>query len=440
MIKLFSLKSLFRFLTDLKVAIGLLSLIALASSIGSFIEQDEPRQFYEQFYPSSTPLYGILDSTFILNIGLDHIYKTWWFLLLLFLLGISLMSCTFTRQFPLFLTSKDFFFKQKKSSFVTLPFFVRLQSFYYGKERILQKIQQLNYSIYQRSTGFYAYKGLLGRLSPILVHFSLLLILGGASFGSIQNFKAQELLPKGELFHIQNPISIGWATSLPSFSTRINEFWVEYNEGKIRQFYSDLSILDNLGKEQKHQTISVNNPLHYQSVDIYQSDWGLLGIRTKDIRTQQILEIPLFPMSEKNKSWITWINTKEEKTTTISTLVFDQLDQTFFIYDEKGNFVTQKNVGDFLSPTCQLIDFLPSTGLLLKYDPSIPILYLGFGFLMITTLISYLPYTQLWLVSQSTYVWFGAVTNRGKIQLEIEFETLLRSSERLPLFFKKEKI
>lgn len=434
----FSTRRILRLFTDLKFAIVLLLLIAVSSSVGSFIEQDESRQFYEEFYSSS--LYGFLDSSFILTFGLDHVYRTWWFLLLLLFLGLSLVSCTITRQFPLFLISKDFFFKQRNSSFVNLPFFVRLRSFYYLKERLLQKIQQLNYSIYQRSGTVYAYKGLLGRLSPIFVHFSLLLILGGSAFGSIQNFKAQELLPKGELFHVQNPIAIGWSTSLPYFSTRINDFWVDYNDGKIRQFYSDLSILDNFGKEQKHQTISVNNPLHYESVDIYQSDWGLIGLRAYDRMSQRVLEFPLFPLSDKTKTWITWVTiSSSTNKNLVYTLVFDQLEQTFLVYDESGNFLDQKGVGDFLSPTFQVIESLPSTGLLLKYDPSIPLLYAGFGFLMITTLISYLPYTQIWIVTQSTYCWFGAVTNRGKIQLEIEFEQLLRSGERIPLFFKKEQ-
>lgn len=433
-------RRILRLFTSLKFAILLLFLIAAASSIGSFIEQDEPRQFYEQFYSSSSPLYGFVDSSFILTLGLDHVYKTWWFLLLLFFLAISLISCTITRQFPLFLVSKDFFFKQRNSSFVNLPFFVRLRSFYFLKERLLQKVQQLNYSIYQRSGTIYAYKGLLGRLSPIFVHFSLLLILGGSAFGSVQNFKAQELLPKGELFHIQNPISIGLATSLPSFSTRVNDFWVDYSEGKIHQFYSDLSVLDNLGREQKHQTISVNNPLHYNFVDIYQSDWGLIGIRAYDRVTGRILEFPLFPLVGKTKTWVTWVKIQNSfSQSLIYTLVFDQLEQTFLVYDENGVFIDQKEIGDSLSPTFQIIESLPSTGLLIKYDPTIPVLYTGFAFLMITTLISYLPYTQIWIVNQSTYCWFGAVTNRGKIQLEIEFERLLRSGERLPLFFKKEQ-
>jgi hypothetical protein len=48
---------------------------------------------------------------------------------------------------------------------------------------------------------------------------------------------------------------------------------------------------------------------------------------------------------------------------------------------------------------------------------------------MITTGLSYLPYTQIWIVHNSKNSWIGGITNRGKIQVEIEFENLIRYIE-----------
>ena len=95
--------------------------------------------------------------------------------------------------------------------------------------------------------------------------------------------------------------------------------------------------------------------------------------------------------------------------------------------------MANKSIGEFIDPNCVVIDIIPSTGLLIKYDPSIGIIYLGFGLLMITTSLSYLPYTQIWLFSEANKIWIGCVTNRGKIQLEIEFENLIRYIERLKI-------
>ena len=423
--KLFRTQRIVRLFTDLKFAIFVLILIAIGSSFGSFIEQDEPIGFYQQNYPIEKPIYGFINWKIITNLEINHVYRAWWFLTLLIILGICLISCTITRQFPLFINSKEYLFKKEKKSFKNLPFFVKIQNIFYIKEKIILKLQKLNFYLYQNKNLIYGYKGLIGRVSPILVHFSLIIILGGASFGAFNNFKAQEVLPKGELFHIQNPIKIGFLTALPNITTRVNDFWVEYENNKIHQFYSNLSILDNYGNEIKQQTISVNNPLRYKNIDFYQSDWNLLGIRVKNFNENKIYEFPLFLLKKDTKAWITWIEINNKN----YTLIFDQLQNTFLVYDKDGKFLSFNNLGDTIDENSILLDILPSTGLLIKYDPSILIIYFGFGLLMITSSLSYLPYTQIWIFNQTKNAWIGGTTNRGKIQLELEFENLIRYIE-----------
>jgi len=423
--KLVNFQRSFNLFNNFYFGLVILGLIAFASSFGSFIEQDEPMNFYEENYPLEKPIYGFINYKLLLNLGLDHVYTTWWFLSLLLILVISLVSCSITRQFPLLNNSKEYFFRKQKNSFSNLPFSIRLKNFFYLKEIIITKLQKLNFYIYQKGNLVYGYKGLIGRISPILVHISLLVILGGSTIWAFKNFKAQEVLPKGEIFHIQNPIKIGWLTPLPSVTTRINDFWVEYRNNKIHQFYSNLSILDDYGNELKNETISVNNPLRYKQVDFYQSDWNLIGIRVKLLENSQNYEFPVFPLQKSSKSWITWI--KEGSIN--RTVIFDQLQNTFLMYDEKGKFLGLKNIGEEIENQFIVIDLLPSTGLLIKYDPSIKIIYLGFGLLMITSLLSYLPYTQFWVFEDFKTIWVGSLTNRGKIQLEIEFENLIRELE-----------
>ena len=420
--KLLKLQKSLKIFTDLKFAILVLTILAIASSLGSFIEQDESLTFYQQNYATSAPIYGFINWNLILFVGLDHVYTTWWFLSLIITLGICLISCTVTRQFPLFINSKEYFFRKKGNSFLGLPFSVKIKNIYYLKETILLKIQTMNFYIYQNEKLIYGYKGLIGRISPILVHFSLIVILGGSSVGAFKNFKVQEILPKGEIFHIQNPIKVGLFTSFPTVTTRINDFWVEYENNRVHQFYSNLSILDNYGNEITEQTISVNNPLRYKNVDFYQSDWNLLGIRVKDKNENKVYEFPLFPLKKVSKSWITWITSSNGN----EILVFDQLQNSFLTYDEAGEFLKVKSIGDDITENLSLFDILPSTGLLIKYDPSIQIIYFGFGLLMLTACFSYLPYTQIWIFNQKRNSWLGSSTNRGKIQLEIEFENLIR--------------
>ncbi len=422
---LLKIQNSLKILTDLKFAILILGIIAVLSSVGSFIEQDESLSFYQENYKIENPIYGFINWKFILNIGLDHIYTTWWFLTLLLILGISLIGCTITRQFPLVERSKEYFFKIKKKSFTDLPFFVKFKNIYYLKELLVLKLQNMNFYLYQRKNLIYGYKGLIGRISPILVHISLILILIGSSFGAFENFKAQEVLPKGEIFHIQNLIKLGKITKIPNIITRVNDFWVEYKSNRIRQFYSNISILDNQGKEIKQKTISVNNPLRYKNVDFYQSDWNLIGIRIQKIDENKIYEFPLFKLNSNNKSWITWITNKDKS----YALVFDSFDNNYLLYDEKGFLLDNQNLNDKIDDNWQAIDIISSTGLLIKYDPSIPIIYSGFGLLMLTTCLSYLPYTQIWIYQEKKFAWMGCLTNRGKLNLEIEFENLIRYIE-----------
>jgi cytochrome c biogenesis protein len=421
--KVIKFQTFLKLITDLKFAMVLLGVIALISGMGSVIEQDEPVSFYEENYKEA--IYGFIDSNFILTLGLNHIYVTWWFLLLLLLLSLSLIGCSINRQFPLVNNSKEYFFKKEKNSFQSLPFSIELKNSYYLKESLLGSIQELNFYLYQKGNSIYGYKGLIGRLSPILVHCSLLLILFGSSCAAFQNFKAQEILPKGEVFHIQNPLKVGKFTTIPQLSIRVNDFWVEYEKNQIHQFYSNLSILNNFGEEIKAQTISVNNPLRYKNIDFYQSDWNLIGIRIKNIQQNTIVEPPLFPLKNQSKLWVTWIKEKEQ----IKTLLIDQFQNVVLLYDEKGNFIKNLNSGDNFENNFVVLDILSSTGLLIKYDPTISIIYLGFGLLMITTVLSYLPYTQLWIHQKKNNCWRGSVTNRGKLQLEIEFENLIRGIE-----------
>jgi len=422
-----SIKKSLKIFTDLKFAIAILLIIAIASSLGSFIEQDENSLFYKENYPIEKPIYGFITWKSILFLGLDHVYINWWFLILLIILGISLVSCTFTRQFPLFSNSKEYFFKKNNSSFLTLPFSVKIKNIYFLQEIIINKIQNLNFYIYQYGNLSYGYRGLIGRISPILVHLSLIIILGGSAWGAFNNFKAQEILPKGEIFHIQNPIKIGKITLLPDLNARVNDFWVEYENDRIRQFYSNISILDSEGNELKNQTISVNNPLRYKNIDFYQSDWNLLGIRVEEtINTPKIYEIPLFSLQKNSKSWITWIKENNGET---RTLIFDQLQNVFSVYDKQGKFIKIYNIGDKLIDK-KIIEIIPSTGLQIKYDPSILIIYLGFGLLMVTAFLSFLPYTQIWIYNYEKNCWVGSLTNRGKINLEIEFENLIRDIEK----------
>ena len=60
----------------------------------------------------------------------------------------------------------------------------------------------------------------------------------------------------------------------------------------ISQFYSDISVLNDQGKEIKRTTSFVNSPLIYNGIYYYQTDWNLIGLRIKN-ENSFILQYPL---------------------------------------------------------------------------------------------------------------------------------------------------
>ena len=95
-------QKVFRLLADLRFAIFILLLISFCSIAGTIIEQDQPLEVYKINYPLTNPIFGFLSWKQIIQFGLDHVYKTWWFVTLIILFGFSLTLCSFLQQLECF--------------------------------------------------------------------------------------------------------------------------------------------------------------------------------------------------------------------------------------------------------------------------------------------------------------------------------------------------
>lgn len=417
----------FRLLADLRFAIGILLVIACLSIIGTVIEQDQTIEVYKLNYPLNNRVFGFLSWDLILKFGFDHIYKTWWFIASIVLFGTSLLTCTFLQQLPSLKVSRRCQFFRTTPQFKRVKISTRLINFNFYK--LLFKIKETKYSVFQQKNLIYAYKGLIGRLAPIVVHVSMILILIGTVLGSVNGFKAQEIIPKTESFHIQNILATGQLTLIPKVSTRINDFWITYTKQRtINQFYSDVSILNVDGNEILRRTIYVNSPVHYRGINYYQTDWNLVGFRIQN-QNFDTLEYPLITLGNtQNKMWITWIP-NNSKLNDGNIFLIDNLQGYCSIYNQLGEFIGNLEINEMIKDNSKitLIDILTSTGLQIKTDPGIPIIYTGFFFLMISTLISYITYSQVWIIKHKKETFIGGNTTRALFDFEIEFFNLIKN-------------
>ena len=330
-------QTLFRSIADLRFAIFILLMIASFSVIGTVIEQDQSIETYKLNYPLTNPVFGFLSWDIIIKFGFDHVYKTWWFITLILLFGISLLTCTILQQFPSLKVARRCQFFRTTQQFCRLNISTKLEHLSFSQ--LLFKIKENNYSIFQQKNIVYCYKGLIGRIAPIIVHFSMILILIGAIIGSLGGFKAQEIVPKTETFHIQNILNNGQLTFIPKVSIRINDFWITYTkQSTIAQFYSDLSILNINGNEIERKTIFVNSPAKYNGIDYYQTDWNLIGLRIKD-KDSSIYQYPLVNLpNSQGKVWLTWISNSQQLNDGFTVLI-DNLQGYCSVYNKFGKFI-----------------------------------------------------------------------------------------------------
>ena len=101
----------------------------------------------------------------------------------------------------------------------------------------------------------------------------------------------------------------------------------------------------------------------------------------------------------------------------------DNLEGYCSLYDETGRFLGNIELNEtinFVGPLT-LLEIISSTGLQIKTDPGVPIIYSGFFFLMVSTLMSYVTYSQIWIIQKNQKLFIGGTTNRAIFDFELEF-------------------
>ena len=418
-------------LTDLRLAIILLLIIAAFSIIGTVIEQGQSVAFYQENYPESPALFGFLTWKVIIILGLDHVYRTWWFLSLLIFFGASLTACTFTRQLPALKAARRWKFFDKPRRFQKLALSAEFdveKGDFTSIQNLTEILQKRRYKVFHEDNNkLYARKGIVGKLGPIVVHIGIVVILLGSILGAMTGFMAQEIVASGDTFRVKNIIDAGpWSISqVPKdWSVKVNRFWIDYTStGDIDQFYSDLSVLDEDGKEVDKDTIYVNHPLRHKGVTLYQTDWGIAAVKVR-VNKSPIFQLPtaLLDTGGKGRLWGTWIPTKPDLSEGVSLLARD-LQGTVLIYDAGGKLVSTVREGmsvEVNGVTLKILEVVGSTGLQIKADPGIPVVYGGFALLMLGVVMSYFSHSQVWVLQKEENLYVGGKTNRAQVAFEGE--------------------
>lgn len=412
--------SLSKKISNLSFSITMFLLIACVSILGTTIEQDKSIDYYKLNYPENMSF--LFNWKNITALGLNHLYSNYWFFFILGLFFLSLILCTFSTQLPVLKQARRWKFLYNKSSIEKMtcndssssPSFINF----------IYLLNLKNYYVFHKGKAIYAYKGILGRIAPIFVHFSIIITLTGSVIGLSTGFFAQEIVPIGESFHIQNLIKSGYLSVAPAdILGKVNDFYITYNKDQsVKQFFSDLSILDHYGQLLYKNKISVNHPLKFKGITFYQTDWKVNALRIQ-LGDNYNIEQPLSELvfkSNNNKSWI--CNLKLSNKYQISILI-SNLDNSIMFYNELGVLInqTQYGVRNVIYGVPVIVkDLMASTGLQIKRDPGVSIAYFGFFILMISILLSYISYSQIWANCVDGRLYFSGNTNRAFLSFENE--------------------
>lgn len=270
------MSSLWNFFASVKLTVVVLLSLAMLSSIGTLIPQNQsPEWYFRTFGPFRYQLFSTLD--------IFDMYHAWWFQFLIMMLVANIIICSIDR---LRFTVKIIFVKK--------PTF-NLNSFRKRKTRkdftidvdggTVRKAYQ---SILARQFGYCAVvdagkgfavtaeKGRWTRLGVYGVHLSVVVLLIGALIGSLFGFEGVANMVKGETVSTIRLRNSSLSRTLP-FAIRCDDFEVQfYDTGAPKLFRTDLVLLEN-GQPVVEKSIIVNDPLRYKGINIFQASYGELN-------------------------------------------------------------------------------------------------------------------------------------------------------------------
>ncbi|MFC4022902.1 cytochrome c biogenesis protein ResB [Oceanobacillus longus] len=168
------------FFSSVKVGVWLIVIALIASMVGTIFPQQiyipsdavsrDPAIFYEDRYGITGLIYY--------QLGFHNLYSSWWYILLIALIGISLVICSLDRFVPLYKALK----RQKAQRHET---FLNRQRLYSETENVSKQdietvqdnLKKAGYKVRNENGHILAEKGRFSRWGPYVNHIGLIIIL-----------------------------------------------------------------------------------------------------------------------------------------------------------------------------------------------------------------------------------------------------------------------
>ena len=297
----------FAFLSSMRFAVALLSLLGIASIIGTVLQQNQPvANYLVKFGPFWTQIFGFL--------GLFDVYASSWFVVIMLFLVLSTGLCLWRNIPPFMREMKSYRVKASRQSLASMKHTAVLDGGLSPAVAVRYlEVQGFSSKTVTREDGSVlvaAKKGAMNKWGYIFAHAAIIVIcLGGLIDSNLllklgmltgkivpdndavyaKDFKPESTLGRGNIsFRGNVNITEGQGADvvflnadkgmlvqdLP-FTVDLKKFHIDfYNTGMPRDFASDLVVTDKESGEKIERTIRVNHPLTLHGITIYQASFA----------------------------------------------------------------------------------------------------------------------------------------------------------------------
>lgn len=285
---------IWNFFSSIKVGVTLIAIALVASALGTIYPQQiyipnniEPSAYYEQEYGITGRIYY--------QLGFHELYSSWWYMIIIAMIGISIFIVSIDRGVPLYKALKNQNPKRHPSFIKRQKLFSRSESITDDEKNLfVETLKKHRYKIYEKDGHILAEKGRFSRWGPYVNHAGLIIFLIGTLLRFVPGVYVDEFvwIREGETavipatnqeYYIENHDFImevyGDEEEDEKFSAVL-----EKTESMVpKNFQTDVTIyrdeaMDIVGakpdlKEVKTGSIRVNHPMKIAGLTLYQDSF-----------------------------------------------------------------------------------------------------------------------------------------------------------------------
>jgi cytochrome c biogenesis protein len=290
---------IWNFFSSVKVGVWLIVITLVASAAGTILPQEmyiPPTMPAEEYYEDQYGWFGKL----YYELGFNNLYSSWWYLVLIAMIGISLVICSLDRVVPLY--------KALKAQRVTRhEGFLKRQRIFGTSENVdeqeiatvKQRLKAKRYYVREENGDLLAEKGRFSRWGPYVNHVGLIIFLIGGMLRFVPGMYIDKVLwlREGETkvvpetdgqYYVANEKFI--LENYDKDKDKTFEAAIDRAGMVVKNYQTNAVLYKRVGpaipgekpelEKVKEHKIRVNQPLKFEKFALYQVDYKLDELNT----------------------------------------------------------------------------------------------------------------------------------------------------------------